>query len=76
MHGIVALLHATVVLLQSLGELLIPSMENVIATDLADRMWVSTVPIRDHALWSMTDRLKGLLEEALGGVPISLLTEH
>jgi len=51
-------------------------MENVIATDLADRMWVSTVPIRDHALWSMTDRLKGLLEKALGGVPISLLTEH
>ena len=75
-HGRGALLHATVVLLQSLGELLIPSMENVIATDLADRMWVSTVPIRDHALWSMTDRLKGLLEKALGGVPISLLTEH
>jgi len=75
-HGIVALLHATVVLLQSIVEILITSMENVIATDLADRTWVRTVPIRDHALWSMTDRLKGLLEKALGGVPISLLTEH
>ena len=71
-----ALLHATVVLLQSLGEIMITSMENVIAKDLADRTWVRTVPIRDHALWSMTDRLKGLLEKALGGVPISLLTEH
>ena len=76
MHGIVALLHATVVLLQSMGEIMITSMENVIAKDLADRTWGRTVPIRDHALWSMTDRLKGLLEEALGGVHSSLLTEH
>jgi hypothetical protein len=75
-HGIGALLNATVVLLQSLGEILITSMEHVIAKDLADRTWGRTVPIRDHALWSMTDRLKGVLEKALGGVPISLLTEH
>ncbi len=51
-------------------------MENAIAKDLADRTWGRTVPIRDHALWSMTDRLKGVLEKALGGVPLSLLTEH
>src|SRR5260370_206010 len=55
---------------------MIPSMENAIAKDLADRTWGRTVAIRDHGLWRMTDRLKGVLEKALGGVPLSLLTEH
>jgi hypothetical protein len=75
-HGVGALFDATVVLLQSSVEILVLSMENVIAKDLADRTWVRTVPIGGHSLWSMTGRLEGLLEKALGGVHISLLTEH
>jgi hypothetical protein len=64
------------VLLQLIVEILIISVENVHAKDLADRTWGRTVPICGSSLWSMTTCPKGLLEKALSGVHISLLAEH
>jgi hypothetical protein len=64
------------VLFQLLVEILMTSVENVYAKDLADRTWVPTVPICGSSLWSMTTCPQGLLEKALSGVPISLVAEH
>ena len=75
-HGVVTLFDATVVLLSSIVEVMVPSMENILAKDLANCTWIRTVPICRHLLWSLVNCLEGLLEKALCGVHVSLLTEH
>jgi hypothetical protein len=72
-HRVIALLDATVVLLQSIVEIAIGPVEHVTAQGLADRSWIGVMAIGRHPLWGMTNDIDGLLEKALGRLHISLL---
>jgi hypothetical protein len=74
-HGVIALFDATVVLLQPIVEIGVTPMHDLTAEGLANRTRIGIMPVRRHSLWSMTNGLEGLLEKALGGIQISLLTQ-
>ena len=61
------------ILFQPIVEIRVGPVQDITAQDLADRTRIGVVSIRRNALWSVTNRLEGLLEKALGGIQISLL---
>jgi hypothetical protein len=69
------LFHATVVLLQSIVEIRVSLMENVIAQDLVGRMWGKN-GAHPWSLAQEQNRPSGVLaEKVLGGLHISLLAQ-
>ncbi len=75
-HGVIALLDATVILLQSIVEGAVGPVEHVTAQGLADGTRVGVMPIGRHPFWGVTNHLDGLLEKALSSFHISLLTQQ
>ncbi len=64
------------ILLQSIIEVVITTVDDSIAKRFADCPGIGVMPIRRHLIWSMTNRLNCLLEKALGRLHGALLAEH
>jgi hypothetical protein len=75
-HRVVSLFDATVVLLQSIVEVGVTTMENIAPQRLSDRTGIGAMTICGHSLWRMTHRLECLLEKALRCIHIALLAHH
>jgi len=74
-HGVVALFDATVILLESIVEIVVGPVEHITAKGLADRTWVGVMSIGRHPLWCVTNHIDSLLEKAPGCLGNSLLTQ-
>jgi hypothetical protein len=63
------------ILLYPVVQVHVRPMLYLISHDFAYSTWIGTMPIRCDVLWSMTNHCKGLLEELLGGIHITLFTQ-
>ncbi|GAC1568123.1 MAG: hypothetical protein NVS3B14_16320 [Ktedonobacteraceae bacterium] len=70
------MLDSAVILLESIVEVAIAAMNDVASKGLADRTGIGIMSIGRHSFRRMTSDIKSLREEVLGGIHISLLTEH
>jgi len=57
-------------------EVAVGPVEHVTAQGFAHRTRVGIMPIGRHSFWSVAYHIGGLLEKALGRLPISRLTHH
>jgi len=57
-------------------EIGITAVDDLTAKRLADGTWVGVMPIGRHPFRDVTNHLGGLLEKALGRLPVSLLAQH
>jgi len=72
-HGVIALLDATVILLQSIVEVAVGPVQHVTAQGLTNRTRVGIMPIGRHPFWGVADNVGSLFEKALGRLHVSLL---
>jgi hypothetical protein len=76
MHGIVPLFDASVILLQTIVEVLVRPMLDMIAHCLAYSSWIGTIPICRDRLWGMPNPSLRLLEKPLSCLHVPFLTQH
>jgi len=75
-HRIIPLFDASMVLFQSIIEVRITTMDDIVAKRFANRTGVGIMAIGCHSFWSVSNHIDGLLEKAFGCFHISLLAEH
>jgi hypothetical protein len=75
-HGIGALLDPSVILLQTMIEVLVRPMLYMVAQDLASGPWIGTMPICRDRRWRLANHSNRLLEKSLSRLYISFLAQH
>jgi hypothetical protein len=75
-HGIVSLFDTSMILLETIIEVLAGPMLDMVPHSLTDCSWIGTVPIGCDRRWCMTNHCDCLPEKPLSCFPIPLLTQH
>src|SRR5260370_34417787 len=75
MHGRIALLDPSMVLLQAIIEVFISPMKHLPAQRLTHCSWVGSMFVRCHLFWRMANNSERLLEKLLSCLHLSLFTQ-